>query len=125
MKKIISVLAAVALMFSFVTGMEAKAADASGKLTGPSTAKAGETITLNLNVNSTVCYGASGEVSCDTSGVVINSVTAGISGWTVSYENPMFTLIDMSGNGAGGSQTIVKISVTLPSGLKASDNILV
>lgn len=125
MKKIVSVLAVVALAFAFVTGIEVKAAGVSGSMSGPSSAKAGETITISLNVNASECTGANGQIVYDSSKATVNSVSTPLSNWASDYNtaNGKFIVNDNNVVGVSGSQTVLKISVTLASNLTPGESV--
>ena len=125
MKKIISALAIVALLFAFVPEKEVKAAGVSGSMSGSSSALAGETIVLSFNVNGTECMGANGQFVYDSSKATVNSVSTPLSGWTAEYNaaSGMFIVNDNSVAGVSGSQTILKISVTLASTLTPGESV--
>lgn len=124
MKKIITTLAAVALAFVLMAGTEAKAAGCTGQMTGPGTARAGETITLNLIVNAQNLTGVNGTFSYDTSKATVNSVSTPLSDWYCG-NNVKFLLYENRGDfvGVSGSQTVLRVSLTLAANLTAGEKI--
>lgn len=95
MKKIISILTILVLCFAMVVPMSVSAASASATLSGPGTVRAGDTITLNFNLNGSGIYGASGTLSYDSSQVTLSKTTQKIgSPWAVEFNGNNFVAYD-------------------------------
>lgn len=124
MKKILAILTAFALAFIFVPNMEAKASGYSGSLSGPSSAYAGDTVTVSLNISAQNLTGANGAVSCDKG--TINSMSTPLSGWYCG-SGASFIIYENIGDfvGVSGSNTVLNISVTLSSALAPGENVTV
>ncbi|MBR3593864.1 MAG: cadherin-like beta sandwich domain-containing protein [Clostridia bacterium] len=135
MKKIISILTVLVLCFALMIPMTVSAASASASLTGPGTVRAGDTITLNFNLNGSGIFGASGTLSYDSSQVTFVKSTQKIaSPWAVEFNGNNFVAYDNNlSNPIKGNKTLftvtfkvksvavgsnIKISYT---GVKASD----
>ena len=95
MKKIISILATVVLLFTLVLPMTVSAASASATLTGPNVIRVGDTITLEFKVNGSNILGASGTLSYDSNQVTLVSTTQKIaSPWAVEFNGNNFVAYD-------------------------------
>ena len=93
--KLISILLAVVLLVSIVSAIPVFAASASATLTGPSTVRAGDTITLTFAVNGSNLYGVEGALSYDSNQVSLSSVTQKISSkWSLSTNGDKFSAYD-------------------------------
>lgn len=92
--KLASILLAFMLLFSFVSAVPVFAAT-SASLTGPSTVRAGDTITLTFAVNGSKLYGVEGALSYDSNQVTLSSVSQKISSkWSLSTSGNKFTAYD-------------------------------
>lgn len=71
------------------------AASASATLTGPSTVRAGDTITLTFNLNGSGIYGASGALSYDSNQLTLTGTTQKVgNGWAVEFNGNNFVAYD-------------------------------
>ncbi|MBR4852123.1 MAG: cadherin-like beta sandwich domain-containing protein, partial [Clostridia bacterium] len=94
MKKLICILLALTLCFASAA-IIVSAANASAKLTGPNTVRAGDTITLSFKLNGSGLYGASGALSYDKSQLDFVSTSQKIaSPWMVEFEGNNFVAYD-------------------------------
>ncbi len=96
MKKFLSTITLFALLISvFVI----KANAASGSLTGPSTARVGDTITVSFRINGGTFYGYSGSLSYDSSVLTLQGVynSAG-SNWAFTSSGNNIVAYDNTGN---------------------------
>lgn len=95
MKKIISILTVIILCFAIIVPMSASAASASATLIGTGTVRAGDTVTLNFNLNGSGIYGVSGTLSYDSSKVSITGTKQAIaSPWMVEFNGNNFVAYD-------------------------------
>ncbi len=95
MKKIISALVVVTILFAAILTFTAFAASADASLTGPGTVRAGDTITLNFNLNGSNLYGTSGSISYDSSQVTLVETSQKIeSPWAVEFSGSNFVAYD-------------------------------
>ena len=93
--KLISILLAMVLFIGLASAVPVFAASASATLTGPSTVRAGDTITLTFAVNGSGLYGVEGALSYDSSQVTLSSVSQKISSkWSLSTNGDKFTAYD-------------------------------
>lgn len=93
-KRCIAMITAVLLLLTLVpiTGF---AATASATLTGPSTVRAGDTITLTFNLNGSGIYGASGALSYDSNQLTLTGTTQKVgNGWAVEFNGNNFVAYD-------------------------------
>ncbi len=81
MKKIFKYLLVFSLSFVFLLGSKMDFYAAGASFSGPSTVRAGDTITLKLTVTDSNKYLFEGTLSFDSSVVSLSSVTEGINGW--------------------------------------------
>ena len=94
MKKLICILLALTLCFASAA-IIVSAASASAKLTGPTTVRAGDTITLSFKLNGSGLYGASGSWSYDKNQLDFVSTSQKIaSPWMVEVEGNNFVAYD-------------------------------
>lgn len=125
MKKIISVLATIMLLCTSMTCIDVKAAEVSASLSGPASAKAGEEITLSLNIDATECTGANGQISFDTSKATMKSAATALSNWSydLNAESGKFIVNDNNVVGVSGLQTIITFKIALASNLADNETI--
>ncbi len=95
MKKIISILTVLVLCLVLMLPVTVSAASASASLTGPGTVRAGDTITLNFDLNGNGIFGASGTLSYDSSQVTMAGTSQKIgSPWVVEFNGNNFVAYD-------------------------------
>ena len=94
MKRIISLIVFLLLCVTLFAA-PVSAAAASATLTGPGTIRAGDTITLTLNINGSGIYGASGTLNYNSSQLTLVSSNQKIeNGWKVEFNGNNFLAID-------------------------------
>lgn len=94
MKRLISLAAAILLCVTLFA-VTASAVSANATLTGPGTVRAGDTITLTLNLNGSDLYSASGALSYNSSQLTLVSTAQKIgNGWAVEFNGNNFVAID-------------------------------
>lgn len=95
MKKIVSILTVFVLCVAMMLPIAVSAATASATLTGPGTVRAGDTITLTFNLNGSGLFGASGELSYDSTQLTLQSTSQKIaSPWAVEFNGNNFVAYD-------------------------------
>lgn len=95
MKKIASIITTLGICLLILLPMTASAASASASLTGPGTVRAGDTITLNFNLNGSNLSGASGTLSYDSSQVTLSGTKQKIAApWAVEFNGNNFVAYD-------------------------------
>lgn len=93
MKRLIGIMLTLALCIGLLS-MTVSAAP-TGKMEGPGTVRAGDTITVTFVLNGSGIYGASGTLSYDTSLVTLSSTTQKIaSPWVVEFNGNNFVAYD-------------------------------
>lgn len=124
MKKIVKHLLVLSLSLVFLLGskMDAYAADAS--LTGPSTVRAGDTITLTLKVSDDNKYLFEGNLNYDTSVLTLSSISATMNGWK-SEEGSGKILVydDAYSTPINGSKNIAKLTFKVSNGVATGTTI--
>lgn len=127
MKKIFAVLTVLLMCFALTPPVTVCAASASASLTGPDVIRAGDTITLNFNINGSGIFGASGTLSYDNSQVTLSNTTQKIgSPWAVEFNGNNFVAYDnnlsnpINGNVALFSVTFKVQSVAPGTNIKIS-----
>ena len=94
MKKIIALALALILCLSILS-VTAFAAGESASLTGPGTVRAGDTITLTLNLSGNGLFGASGTLSYDAGQLTLVGTNQAIgNGWAVEFNGNNFVAYD-------------------------------
>ena len=94
MKRIIS-LTVVFLLCVCLLAVPAFAASASATLTGPGTVRAGDTITLTLNLSGKDIYGAEGVLSYDKNVLELKEMKQKVGGdWVVEFNGNNFVAYD-------------------------------
>ena len=124
MKKTFSILTAFAIFFTFLLSITVSAASAGANLQGPSTVRAGDTITLNFNLNGSGIYGASGTLSYDSNQVTLTGTSQKIgSPWAVEFNGNNFVAYDNNlSNPINSNTTLFSVTFKVNS-LPAGTNI--
>lgn len=105
--KLASVLLVLTLLFSVISATPVFAAN-TASLTGPSTVRAGDTITLTFTANGSNIVGLEGEFSYDSNQVTLSSFKQKIgSAWTVSNNGNKFSGYDIQQNSPINKSTAV------------------
>lgn len=125
MKKIAKILLVLALSFVFLLGSKMDFYAASASLSGPSTVRAGDTITLKLNVSDNGKYGLEGSLSYDSSQVTLSDISCNVSGWKVERNgNAIIVYDDALSNPLSGNKTVLtlkfKVNSNVATGAKVS-----
>ncbi len=98
---------------------------ASASLTGPETVRAGDTITLTLNISDSGKYGLEGTLKYDSSQVTFSGTECRMSGWKVEHNgNSLIVYDDNMSNPINGSNEVLvlkfKINSDIAPGTKVS-----
>lgn len=91
-KRLVSALSAMALTAALC--VSAVFASVTVQLTGTSTLRAGDTLTLTLRLTAEEAYGIQGEFSYNSSQVELVSVSSSVSGWEAKNEGDTFLVYD-------------------------------
>lgn len=97
---------------------------ASATLSGPGTVRAGDTITLKLNINDSGKYGVEGTLAYDSSVVTLSKSSISLKGWKL--ENNGNTLImydDAMSNPISGNKTVITLEFKVKSGVAAGTKV--
>ena len=106
MRKIYKYCLVIILSVLFLIGNKTNAYAASATLTGNSTVRAGDTITLSLNISDNGKYGLEGTLDYNSSQVTFSSISCNVSGWKVEHNGGSVLVYDdalaspLSGNKA-------------------------
>lgn len=120
MKRVAKYLLVLALSFVFLLGSKLDFYAASASLTGPSTVRAGDTITLSLNVSDSGKYGLEGSLSYDSSVVSLSDISCNVSGWKVERNgNAIIVYDDALSNPLGGSTSVLTMKFKVNGGVAA------
>ena len=97
---------------------------ASASLTGPSTVRAGDTITLNLNISDSGKYGLEGSLSYDSSVVSFSGMSCNVSGWKVENNGSSIIVYDDAlSNPLGGSATVLTLKFKVNNNVAAGTTV--
>lgn len=108
----------------FLLGSKMDFYAASASLTGPSTVRAGDTITLKLNVSDSGKYGLEGTISYDSSVVSLSDMSCDVSGWKVENNgNSIIVYDDALSNPLGSSATVLTLKFKVGSGVAAGTKV--
>ena len=120
MKRVAKYLLVLALSFIFLLGSKLDFYAASASLTGPSTVRAGDTITLSLNVSDSGKFGLEGSLNYDSSVVSLSGMSCNVSGWKVENNgNAIIVYDDALSNPLGGSATVLTLKFKVNDGVAA------
>ena len=115
-RKVIGMAAAI-ITLAFIN-TEVYAAGAT--LTGPSVVRAGDTITLNLNISDSGKYGAEGTFAYDSNQVTLTGVVSQRAGWKVELNgNSLVAYDDNLSNPTSGNSVIATATFTVNSNVAA------
>ena len=124
MKRVAKYLLVLALSFVFLLGSKLDFYAASASLTGPSTVRAGDTITLSLNVSDSGKYGLEGSLSYDSSVVSLSDISCNVSGWKVERNgNAIIVYDDALSNPLGGSTSVLTMKFKVNGGVAAGTTV--
>ncbi len=124
MKKIAKLLGVI-FIFAFAALYSSKNAyAASATLTGPDTVRAGDTITLKLNVNDNGKLGFDGELSYNSALVSFSSVSTDLKEWIVEKNDNKLVIYDNTQeNALNGTKTVITLKFKVSANAKAGDKI--
>ena len=97
---------------------------AGASLSGPDTVRAGDTITLKLNISDSGKYGLEGTLSYDSSVVSLQSSTSSQNGWKLESNGNSFIMYDDAmSNPISGNSTVATFVFKVNSGVAAGTNV--
>lgn len=117
MKKIIILIMAITLLSAFAM-LNVSAADVT--VTGNSTLKAGDTLTLNIKFDETDLYGYSGRVEFDSTKLEYVSATGEVGTFTYAASSKQFSAFTLGQSIPGGMTMTFKVKATLTPGTSVS-----
>lgn len=124
MKRIAKYLLVLTFSFIFLFGSKMDFYAASASLTGPSTVRAGDTITLNLNISDSGKYGLEGSLSYDSSVVSFSGMSCNVSGWKVENNGSSIIVYDDAlSNPLGGSATVLTLKFKVNNNVAAGTTV--
>lgn len=124
MKKIAKILLVLSLSFMFLFGSKMDFYAAGASLTGPSTVRAGDTITLKLNISDEGKYGAQGTLNYDSSQVSLSSTSCNVSGWKVESSGSTVIMYDDAlTNPLSGTKTVLTLKFKVNNNVATGTNI--
>lgn len=110
MKRILKIMLGVCLSLIMLAGASDNVFAASASLDGASTVRAGDTITLSLNVSHNGSYGLTGTLSYDSSQVSLTETKCGLSGWLVENSGNDLVVYDNNlSNPLSGTKTVLTL----------------
>ena len=110
MKKIAKILFVLSLSLVVLLSAKTNFYAAGATLSGPSVVRAGDTITLKLNISDSGKYGMEGTLSYDSSVVTLSSMTCNVSGWKVENNgNAIIVYDDNMSNPLNGNKTVLTL----------------
>ena len=125
MKKIARLLAVLSLSFLFLFGTKTDYYAAGATLTGPNVVRAGDTITLKLNISDDGKFGLEGSLSYDASIVTLSSMTSNVNGWKVENNgNAIIVYDDNMTNPINGTKTVLTLKFKVNNGVAEGTGIL-
>ena len=118
MKKIAKFLFVLSLSLVVLLGAKTDFYAAGASLTGPAVVRAGDTITLKLNVSDSGKYGMEGTLSYDSAVVTLSSMTCNVNGWKVENNgNAIIVYDDNMSNPLNGNKTVLTLKFKVNNGV--------
>lgn len=110
MKKILKYMMVACLSFIMLAGVSEYVFAANASLTGPSAVRAGDTITVSLNVSHDGSYGLTGTLNYNSSQVSLTETKCGLSGWLVENSGNDLVVYDNNlTNPLSGTKTVLTL----------------
>lgn len=120
MKRTAKYILVLAMSLMFLIGSKMDFFAASASLTGPSTVRAGDTITLNLNVSDSGKYGLEGSLSYDSSVVSLSGMSCNVAGWKAENNgNAIIVYDDALAKPLGGGTNVLTLKFKVNNGVAA------
>lgn len=124
MKRIAKHVLVLCLSFLVLLGSKMDFYAAGASLTGPSTVRAGDTITLNLNISDSGKFGLEGTLSFDSSVVSLADMSCNVSGWKVENNGNSFIVYDDAlANPLGGNTKVLTLKFKVNGGVAAGTSV--
>ena len=124
MRKLSKYFLVIILSVLFLIGSKTNIYAASASLTGNSTVRAGDTITLTLNISDSGKYGLEGVLDYNSSQVTFSKMTCNLSGWKVEHNGGSVLVYDDAlANPLNGNKSVLTIKFKVNSNVAAGTNI--
>lgn len=124
MKKLLRYFLMFSLSFICLIGSATNFFAATASLTGPSTVRGGDTITLNLRVSDDGKYGLEGVLDYDSTQVTLSSVSTSLSNWKVEQNgNNIIAYDDTLTSPLSGTATVVTLKFKVASNITAGSKV--
>lgn len=124
MKKLSKYFLVIILSVLFLVGNETNTYAASASLTGSSTVRAGDTITLSLNISDSGKYGLEGVLEYDSSVVSFSNISCKLSGWKVEHNGGNVLVYDDAlANPLSGNKTVLTLTFKVNNNVAAGTSI--
>lgn len=126
MRKISKYILVVALSILFLLGNKMDAYAAGASFTGNSTVRAGDTITLSLNISDSGKYGLEGVLEYNSSQVTFVNMTCNLSGWKVEHNGGSVLVYDDAlANPLSGTKSVLTLTFKVNGNVAAGTNIVI
>lgn len=126
MRKLYKYFLVILLSVLFLIGNKTNTYAASASLTGNSTVRAGDTITLSLNISDSGKYGLEGVLDYNSSQVTFSNMSCNLSGWKVEHNGGSVLVYDDAlANPLNGNKSVLTITFKVNSNVAAGTNIVI
>ena len=126
MKRFSKYICVIVLSILFLLGNKTNTYAAGASLTGNSTVRAGDTITLSLNISDNGKYGLEGLLEYNSSQVAFSNMTCNLSGWKVEHNGGSVLVYDDAlANPLNGNKSVLTLTFKVNSNVAAGTNIVI
>lgn len=126
MKRFNKYICVIVLSILFLLGNKTNTYAAGASLTGNSTVRAGDTITLSLNISDSGKYGLEGLLEYNSSQVTFSNMTCNLSGWKVEHNGGSVLVYDDAlANPLNGNKSVLTLTFKVNSNVAAGTNIVI
>jgi len=126
MKRFSKYICVIVLSILFLLGNKTNTYAAGASLTGNSTVRAGDTITLSLNISDSGKYGLEGLLEYNSSQVTFSNMTCNLSGWKVEHNGGSVLVYDDAlANPLNGNKSVLTLTFKVNSNVAAGTNIVI
>lgn len=124
MRKFSKYIFVIILSVLFLIGNKTNIYAAGASLTGNSTVRAGDTITLSLNISDSGKYGLEGVLDYNSSQVTFSNMSCNLSGWKVEHNGGSVLVYDDAlANPLSGNKTVLTLKFKVNNNVTAGTNI--
>lgn len=126
MKRFSKHICVIVLSILFLLGNKTNTYAAGASLTGNSTVRAGDIITLSLNISDNGKYGLEGLLEYNSSQVTFSNMTCNLSGWKVEHNGGSVLVYDDAlANPLNGNKSVLTMTFKVNSNVAAGTNIVI